>query len=152
MLLSHAHSIRSYPAIGEPFEIVFYGDYKGNQPLGLMRRTDYSPGGWEHDGPSITGRVIRFLKLVELKQILTFDEVRAELCNKYGPIPEGQWVSGFKAAFPKTDGKGPVGVADASWTAPDGKRNFLYVKRGGDLSLHRALGTFGPDWRWIVPA
>lgn len=149
MLLSPAHCIRSYPLVGEPFEIVFYGDYGANQPLELMRRTNYDPKGWEHDGPLVEGRAIRLLRLVEFKTILTFDEVCAELC-KQGTIREGQWASGFKATFPRSDGKGPIGVADASWKAPDGHLNFLYINRGGDLDLHRASGTFGPNWRWIV--
>lgn len=149
MALSTAHSIRSYPKIGELFEIVFYSDYGANQPLELMRRTNYNPEGWKYDGPLVEGRAIRFFKIVKFEKILTFDEVRAELC-KQGTIPEGQWASGFKGAFPKTDGKGPVGVADASWTAPDGHSNFLYINRGGDLDLHRASGTFGPIYRWII--
>lgn len=149
MLLSSAHSIRSYPAIGEPFEIVFYGDYKGNQPLAIARRVGHCDG-WEHDGPLIEGRVIRLLRLVALKSALAFDELRAELVRQYGKVPEGQWVSGFKATFPKTDGKGPIGIADASWVAPDGHFNFLCVGRGGDMEFHRASGAFGPGWRWIV--
>lgn len=149
MRLSPAHSIRSYPATGELFELVFYGDHVANQPLELVRQTGNTPSGWAYTGPSIVGRAVRYHKLVELKSILTFNEVRAEL-DKHGDIHEGQWVSGFKAAFPKPDGKGPIGIADASWVAPDGHFNFLYIGRGGDLRFHRTSGTFGPGWRWIV--
>lgn len=151
MFLSTAHSIRTYPAIGEQFEIVFYGDYRGNQPLEIVRRIGYDRNGWAHNGPLVEGRSIRFFKLVELRGTLTFDEACAELAQ-HGKVPEGQWVSGFKATFPKPDGNGAIGIADATWVAPDGRLNFLYVGRGGDLKFHRASGTFGPNWRWIVPA
>jgi len=139
---------RPYPKVGEIFELGLDGDAVNNHVIAMVRRVG-DPRGWAHNGPLVTGRAIRPHKLVELRPTLTFDEVLAELA-RYGKIPEGQWASAFKVTYPKTDGHGPIGIADASWWAPDGRINFPYIGRGGDLGFHRASGSFGANWRWIV--
>lgn len=141
---------RPCPKVGEPFELGFDGDYKNNQPLELVRRAGYDPGGWTHNGHLITGRTICLFKLVEIDSLWPFDGVTSEL-SFHGRIPEGQWLCSFKTAYPKPDGKKHIAIADATWVGPDGRTYFPYISRAGDLRFHRSNGSFGGNsWLWIV--
>jgi hypothetical protein len=137
-----------YPAIGAEFKLIIDGDARDNQPLALVRRAGFANGCWAHNGSSVEGRQTRPFNLVAINHN-TFGVVLDELMH-HGRIPLGQWVIGFKAVFPKTDGKGPIGVADASWVGPDGQLYFPCIGRGGDITFHRATGAFGTNWRWLV--
>lgn len=146
-----AELVHSYPRVGEPFELGLDGDYGKNQPLEMVRTAGYNPAGWARNGTLVVGRKIRAHKLVFFYENPGFDELLRELAM-VGEVPSGQWIVAFKTAFPKTDGRGPIGIADATWIAPDGHLQFPCIGRGGDLRFHQALGTFGPRWRWIVRA
>lgn len=141
---------RPCPKVGEPFELGIDGDAVNNHPLTMVRHTGNDSRGWAHNGRLVMGRTIRPFKLVEIATHSTFDEVLRELSRR-GRVPEGQWICGFKTAFPNPDGKRHVAIADATWVGPDGRTNFPYVSRAGDIRFHRSNGSFGGDcWLWIV--
>lgn len=141
---------RLYPLVGERFDLGLNGDYGNYQPLDMVRRTGHDSRGWVHKGHMCTGRDIRPFKLIEIATHGTFDEVMNEL-SRHGRVPEGQWICGFKVAYPTPDGRRNVAIADATWVGPDGMTYFPYVSRAGDIRFHRSNGNFGGDcWLWIV--
>lgn len=68
----------------------------------------------------------------------------------HGRVPEGQWREAFKTSFPKHDGKGPVGVADASWKGPLCVPCFPCIDEDGDSGFDWMYAGFSDDWRWLV--
>lgn len=140
----------SCPKVGEIFELGIDGDATNNHPLTMVRSTGNDPRVWVHNGRLVVGRTTGPFKLVEIASHGDFDEVLRELACR-GRIPEGQWVGGFKIAFPKPNGKKHIAIADATWVGPDGRTYFPYISRAGDLRFHRSNGSFGGDcWLWIV--
>ena len=138
----------TYPATGEVFELTLDGDAADVQPLKMVRRDGYA-GEWRHRGSTVKGQEARRFKLVEIGYCQDFEEVRRKLAT-HGAIPEGQWREAFKARYPRRDGKGPIGVADASWVSPGGDAGFPYVHTDGDSRFGWAGNGFGDSWRWLV--
>lgn len=139
----------TYPAVGEVFDLTLDGDAPEHQPLEMVRRDGYT-GKWEHRGPVVKGKQARRFKLVQIGYCPSFDEVRRKLATEHGKIPEGQWREAFKAAYPKADGNGPVGVADSSWVNPNGNANFPYVNTDGNSNFNWTDDDFNENWRWLV--
>ena len=139
----------SWPAVGEIFELVLDGNASENQPLAMVQRDGHNPQGWRHQGPVVGGRRTKRFKLVEIGYCRNFDEVRCKL-TAHGEIPEGQWREAFKARYPKADGKGTIGIADASWVDPVADANFPCVYTRGGSDFDWAGGVFVDSWRWLV--
>ncbi len=141
-----ARLTHSYPAVDEIFELTLDGD--AHPPLEMVWRDGYS-GNWKHKGLVVKGRHTRRFKLVQVGFCLNLDEVRQKLAAQ-GEIPEGQWREAFKAKYSTSDGNGPIGFPDASWTFPFGVARFPYVDAGGYSNFRWADDGFRGGWRWFV--
>ncbi len=104
---------------------------------------------WQFNGKEITERETKRFKLVPVGYQPNFDAVKEKLA-KHGTIPQGQWRKAFKKAYPKPDGKGPVGVADASWVNPSGGVGFPCVRGGGDEYFPWTGNGFLRSSAWLV--
>lgn len=127
--------VRLYPADGEVFALTLDGDAPENQPLEMVRRDGY-------------GNPARRFKLVSIGYCQNWEEVLRRLAG-HGRIPEGLCRNAFKNAF-KSDGKGPVGVANPSWVNPDGSACFPCVNSDGESSFRWTVSDFSDRWRWLV--
>jgi len=81
---------------------------------------------------------------------LNLKAAKAALGAKHGPTPSGQWMKAFKDAYPKPDGKSPVGVADASWVDSSGNARFPAVLSDGKPCFDRTVCDLDEDWCWLV--
>ena len=135
------------PAVDQVFELTLDGDAAKNKPLEMVRRDGYNPKDWKHKGPVVEGSQTKRFKLVKVGYCRTLDELRRKL-GEHGEIPEGQWREAL-AAY-KSDGKGPVGIADSSWAHPRGSARFPCVFTGGDSDFFWSDYDFHDDWRWLV--
>lgn len=63
---------------------------------------------------------------------------------------DAPWLDAFKKAFPKKDGKGPIGIAKASWVFPDGGARFPSVVTDDGVRFDWADFAFFAGWRWLV--
>lgn len=136
-----------YPADDVEFELTFDFDAPEADPIAMVRADGYSlPEKWEFTGQKLSGVQTRRFKLVR-RPCRNLDEV----LSQYG-ITEGQWREAFKAAFPRSDGQGPIGFADPSWVNLHDSVLFPCVRSGGDSDF--GWDDFGPGehWRWLVPA
>lgn len=120
--------VSTLPAVGEVFELTLEGTV---DPIGMFRADGIDPKGWKHKGKKVKGGQTKKFKLVQIGYCSNWDAVLEGL-KPHGGVPEGQWREAFKKAYPRPDGKGPVGVADASWVSPDGRRYFPYVHDDGE--------------------
>lgn len=137
-----------YPKKGQEFELTLDGD--AQPPLDMVRDYGYSqPEKWEHTGTAVTGIHTRRFKLVSVGYCRNLKAVRRKL-EEHGEIPEGQWLEAFKEAFPESDGKGPVGVADPSWVNPLGFVRFPCVRSFGFSGFPWAGRGFHGRWRWLL--
>ena len=144
-------AISNYPAKGEVFEPTLDGDAPENVPIHAMVAGEgYNSKGWQFNGTRVAGKQTRRFKLVSVGYCRNLDEVRQKLARYDGKVAEGQWRQSFKAAYPKPDGKGPIGFADPSWFSPDGYAYFPYVGTGGGSGFGWADDGFGGRWRWLV--
>lgn len=138
-----------YPANGEIFELTLNVDDPSVDPIEMVCRDGYeNTENWRHTGTKLTGVITRRFKLVAIGYCQSFKEVEKRL-KKQGCIPEGQWREALKDKY-RQDGKGPVGVADASWTDPDGSARFPGVGGGGASSFRWSGNDFSDVWRWLV--
>ena len=140
------------PADGEIFELTIDidGDAPEKQPLEMVFAFGYDPKGWRHTGKKVAGKQTRRFKRVGVGRCRNLEEVQRKLAS-YGEIPEGQWISAFKKAYPQPDEK-PTGVADPSWVGLGGLASFPCVDSDGVLCFRWALGARGDFWRWLVTA
>ncbi len=65
-------------------------------------------------------------------------------------MPEGQWLEAFKARFPTSDRKGPIGVPDDSWVRPLGFSGFPCVGSRGFSDFFWTGHELDEGWRWLV--
>lgn len=143
----------TYPAVGEVFELTLDGDASENNPIEMVRRDGYRPEDWRHKGEKVAGEQTRRFMLVSVGYC-HFGELVRRLV-KHGTIPGGQWREALKAAY-KSDRKGPVGIADASWMClfdrPFGRTGFPSVHENDCSYFDWAYPNFGFDdgWRWLV--
>ena len=147
--LAEQPTVPSYPAVGEIFELTLDGDAPENQPLQIVRDCGYT-GKWRHNGRTVKGKQTRRFKFAQAGYQPNLDGVKSALPTS-GSV-EGQWIKAFKAAYPQSDGNGPVGIADASWIYPPVGADFPVVLTDGDLDFYWAGYGQGADWRWLVPA
>ena len=141
--------VKQYPQVAEAFELELDGDADGNTPLGMVKAFGYNPEGWKFQGEAVTGKHKGKFKLVQIGYQPNLDAAKAALEAKHGPTPQGQWMKAFKDAYPEADGKGPVGIADASWVGPYGGVLFPYVRSNGGPSF-RWTDYLREYWRWLV--
>ena len=135
-----------YPANGVIFELTLDGD--AVDPADMPRRDGHGEGWRYDDARRLTGTHTRRFLLVSVGYCKTFDELVRRLA-KHGGIPEGQWRESFKDhACP--DGKGPIGIADASWGSPGGRALFPFVDSDGTSSFHWTSSDLNDCWRWLV--
>jgi hypothetical protein len=139
----------TYPGVGDVFELALNGDARENQPLEMVDSFGYNPEGWCHKGPTISGHQTRRFKLVQVGYCSNLDKVK-EKTSALGENPAGQWINAFHSTYPKSDGQGPIGIADGSWVGPNGRANFPYVLAVGFLHFNIAGHIRGEDWRWLV--
>lgn len=144
-------SNRAYPRDGEVFELTLRGDAPENHPLVMVECTEGGPTGWRHNGPMVTGQLTRRFKLVRVGGDCPNFQAVQEGLEAYGQH-EGQWIMAFRADFSQPDGRGPIGVADASWMSPYGNAHFPYVRTDGRLNFRKAHERQSARWRWLVPA
>lgn len=135
----------AYPAVGQTFELTLQ-PVRGKE---MVRRFGYESRGWEFRGKDIIVPQTRRFKLVQVNYCRELEEIRTRLVE-HGKVPEGQWITAFKAAYPEPDGLGPVGVADPSWVDPGGGASFPVVLTDGSLGFGWADGGRGARWRWLV--
>lgn len=144
-------AIPQYPANGVIFELTLNFDATEADPTQMVRVGGYGPSEkWRFVGKKMCGIQTRCFKLVQVGACRNFNEVLQNLAQ-YGEIV-GQSCAAFKVAFPKPDGNGPIGIADASWVDPDGKLCFPFVRSDGSSRFFWADIEFGGSWRWLVPA
>jgi len=137
----------AYPALNEVFELAIIQPFTG---LEMVRNDGYTNWQeWRFTGREIFVPQKKKFKLVTIGYQLNFDAVTKELA-KHGAIPQGQWRTAFKKAFPSPDGKGPIGIADASWVGPHGFVRFPCVDSGGHPYFHWTAFDFDDGWRWLV--
>ena len=136
----------SYPAVGVEFDLTIAEPFTG---IEMVRRFGYDPTGWKFNGEEIAMPQTKRFKLVSIGAQPNFEAVKADLA-KHGAIPDGQWLDAFKKAFPQPDGKGPIGVAKASWVSPSGGAHFPCVSTGGDLYFVWTDSGFHARLRWLV--
>ncbi|TSC74820.1 MAG: hypothetical protein G01um101430_739 [Parcubacteria group bacterium Gr01-1014_30] len=141
--------MHSYPKVGEVFELTLDFDAAENQPLEMVRRDGYDPRVWNYTGKKVMGRCTSYFKLVKVGYCRNLDQVRQKLAA-HGEIPEGQWRQAFKAAYPKPDRKGLIGVADPSWALSGGSATFPCVSSRGRSRFLWADRGFNVAWRWLV--
>lgn len=115
----------------------------------------YNPEGWHYSGLAMTGLLTRQFKLTTTGEWGGLDDIREKLA-KEGAIPDGQWLLAFLKAYPKNDGKGPIGIPDPSWIGPAGHILFPALYRNAKLwradfnwakryRVHRR-----DNWRWLI--
>jgi hypothetical protein len=148
---AEAQEKATYPKVEEVFELTLDGAAPENEPLEMVSEFGFNSAGWRHDGPTVSGKQTRRFKFVQVGYCSTVEKVK-EKTKAHGEIPEGQWINAFKAAYPKPDGQGPIGFADASWIGADGRANFPYVASVGFLHFNYGGHVRGEDWRWVVSA
>ena len=136
-----------YPALNEVFELAIIQPFTG---LEMVRNDGYTNWQeWRFTGREIFVPQKKKFKLVTIGYQLNFDAVTKELA-KHRAILQGQWRTAFKKAFPSPDGKGPIGIADASWVGPHGFVRFPCVDSGGHPYFHWTAFDFDDGWRWLV--
>lgn len=137
---------RQYPPDGVEFELAINQSFTG---LEMVHRFGYNPEGWEFNGEEIVVPQRKFFKLVPIGFRGDFSAFEAEN-RKQGVIPDGQWCDAFKEQFPECDGKGPVGVAKASWTYRGNGPSFPCVWIHGRKDFFLARSDFRLDWRCLI--
>lgn len=147
---------KEYPADGEVFRLTLDGDAPENDPIEMVRQDGYqSFKRWKFKGKKVVGIQTRAFKLVRVGDCRNLDELHEKLAQ-YGDVPEGQWRQAFVAAYPQSDGRGSVGVADASWFDVNGHARLPYIHWRGFSSFSSIRSWFGSEpggrWRWLVPA
>lgn len=144
-----ARTIDKYPELGVTFTLTLDGDASQNEPLEMVRR-DGLVGGWSHSGPVVSGLQTKSFMLMRFDFSHNLVELLRQL-SEPGGIPPGQWRQAFKAAYPKYDRKGPIGVPDASWFNPKGNAHFPIVGGHGYTPFFPAKHRFARGgWRWLV--
>ncbi|MFA5736839.1 MAG: hypothetical protein WCX70_00530 [Candidatus Paceibacterota bacterium] len=139
--------------VNEIFELTIDGNIPENTPEGMIKNCKYCGfelEKWSHEGPTITGKKTKKFKLTQIGQQHDWTTTKTLLRNKNGPTPEGQWLKAFKEAYPKSDYKGPIVVADASWIGLLDGKYFPYLSEGGLLVFSWVGASFGDRWRWLV--
>jgi len=142
---------QQYPKLNEVFELTLDGDASENTPIGMVKAFGYNPDGWPHNGQVVEGTQAKRFKLVQNGYQPNWEAVKKAL-EEYGPTPEGQWMKAFKDAYPTPDGKGCVGIADASWVSPLGFVCFPFVGADGEPGFRFSAVVIYVRWRWLVPA
>ena len=94
------------------------------------------------------GRETRRFKLVSV-HCLSFYEL-TKILKEHGEIPESRWCEALKAAYPRPDDKGPIGIADSSRVPPNGDASLLFVHTGGPPSIKWPNVGFWGIRRWLV--
>ncbi len=148
---NHAQSvakIATYPADGVPFDLAIE-PFPGIDLVGRFGCDNQQE--WKFNGREILEPQTKKFMLVSIGYQPNWEAVKTALL-KYGAIPEGQWCDAFKKAFPQPDGKGLVGVADASWVSPRGSALFPYIHADGVPHFDWAGLDFGAGWRFLVLA
>lgn len=144
-------SEKKYPELSEIFELTIDGSNLDFQPRAMLRNTLNLS--WKYEGKTLVGRQTRKFKLVAVEYHAGLWDEMTKRLSVYGKIPEGQWLMAFTAAYPRHDGKGFVGVDDASWVDPRGNTGFAYIAR--DSRAHVSWTAVEHDWlygnwRWLV--
>lgn len=144
------NKVQMYPEIGEVFELTRDGNDPNSDPIVMVRRDGYDqPERWKFKGEYLIGAQTLQFKLVSIGYQPNFDAVLLALAG-HGCIPGGQWREVFKVRFTKPDGKGPIGIADASWVFPNDDSGFPCVHTGGGSGFHGTGPGFSDSWRWLV--
>jgi len=136
----------TYPAIGETFELTIDQSLTGLEMVKNDRYADWRK--WRFTGGEILVPQKKKFKLVAIGYQPSLEAVTKELA-KHGEIPQGQWRTAFEKAFPNPDGKGPIGIADASWVSPGGSTYFPYLGSDGNSDFVWP-DYFVTYWRWLV--
>jgi hypothetical protein len=144
-----ANTSPAYPRVGEVLELTLDFDAPANEPMEMVEEFGYNSTGWSYVGTKVTGRQTRRFKLVQIGYCSNTDKVRTKTAV-LGATPEGQWINAFKAAYPVPDGQGPIGIADDSWIAADGRANYPYLLAVGFQHFNYGGHVRGEDWRWLV--
>jgi hypothetical protein len=139
----------TYPKVGDVFELTLDFEAPANEPMEMVEEFGYNSAGWSYVGQPVTGKHTSRFKLVEVGYCSNIDKVKAKT-EPFGKTPAGQWINAFKAAYPATDGKGPVGVADDSWIGANGRANYPYILAVGFQHFNYGGHVRGEDWRWLV--
>ena len=89
--------------------------------------------------------------LVSVDYQSSWDNLQAAL-QRCGVIPEApeKCRDAFKAKYSMADGKGPIGVAKASWVGPNGSASFPCVRSDGGARFRWIDDVFSAGWRWLV--
>lgn len=140
-----------YPSLNAEFELELDANIPANRPYpGMIIAFGYDPKDWGFAGTPLIGKSRRKFKLVRVGFQSNLLTVRRALEVKHGSIPPGQWIKAFIDAYPRTDGSGPVGVADPSWIHPDGNSDFPFLDSAGKPRFNWTISTLHGHWRWLV--
>lgn len=145
-------TINEIPADGVEFELTMS---KIIDPLEMVRAAGHKHELWKFRGrPDLIPRTARF-KLVRIPCRMNFYNVpRSLILMKYGFIPEGQWQEVFRTKYQLNDGRGPIGVPNASWVhLYDGVCFPILDGRRGEIwcpGFSRVRDNYGIFWRWLV--
>lgn len=142
-----ALAIPHYPSTDEPFPLTIATPFTGIDMVRLDGFSDWKK--WKFSGKEIILPQTNQFKLVQIGYQPNWEAVKAALAH-HGIIPQGQWRRAFKEAYPHHDGKGPIGVADASWVSPHGPVRFPSVYSDGATDFYWTAYDFRVSWRWLV--
>lgn len=138
----------TYPADGVPFDLTmtvtpdpFTMLYADNVPM--------NPDRWRYFGVGVIVPATRRLQLVRVGDCGDSRELRRRLLTR-GGLPSGLWRRAFKAAFPRPDGKGPIGIFDPTWEPPGGTAHFPYVRNDGTGGFYDTNEKYSNWWRWLI--
>ena len=140
-----------YPNLGEVFKLTIDYSHPNVQPLTMVKNYGYDPAGWRYTGKTATGVVISKFQLVSVGLCGNWRDLGGKLAA-YGKNPGGLWIQAFKDAYPKPDGRGRVGIFDASWMNQGHFECFPCIYSSGDLYFSQVIRKFNKHWRWLVYA
>ena len=148
-------SICLYPEIGEKFELAIPEPLTGVE---LNNRFGYGASpvdGWAFIKAGILQPQTKSFMIVSVGRQRNLEALQRSLSLE-GKIPDGRWLAPFVRSFPRYDGRGLIGIADAWWWSRDGF-NFPCICHGvahfRSSSFPFALDpSFPATCRWIIEA
>ena len=138
------------PNIMEPFRLTL--DPSELDPMRMPLEDGTIPERWSHKGPVVKQARAGLFMLAQLDARRDLQGVR-RAHKPHGGIPEGVWLRAFTRRFPRPDLKGPIGIADPSWTDASGHESHPCLGIDDDSwypAFQWAEDRKLQDWRWLI--
>lgn len=122
-------------------------------PLAMIYAAGHNPELLKFKGVlDMIPRTVKF-KLVRIGCRTDFFHVPRAL-KRHGFIPEGQWREVLRKTYPLNDGRGPIGIPNASWVhLYDGACFPVLDGLCGKIwhpGFSRVKNDYDASWRWLV--